>query len=71
MGFDGAQAVSAVDTVMLPAGRAYSFAPGAFVNLDANDVIVAGGLPSGAHSDIFHPEIAWAALVASGVATAT
>jgi len=42
-------------------------APGRFTNIDATSVIVAGGLPSGAHSDILHPEVAWLVVTAAGL----
>jgi hypothetical protein len=31
-------------------------------------VITQGGPPSGAHSDIFHPEVIWAAVCIAGLA---
>jgi hypothetical protein len=70
MGHDGAQAVRAVTLPLGPAGQAsYPFAASKVVNLDGNDVITVGGPPAGAHGDIFHPEIAWAALAAAGIVT--
>lgn len=68
MGHDGAQAVGAAELSFLPVGQGYAFEAGKFANLDGNDLITEGGPPSGAHGDIFHPEIAWAALAAAGVA---
>ena len=68
MGHDGVQAVQATAFPLLPVGQAYSFTAGKFVNLDGNDIIIAGEPPSGAHSDIFHPELAWTVLAASGMA---
>lgn len=65
MGSDGAQAVEADDALLGDVGATYPFAPGKWVNLDGNAVIVRGGLPSGAHSDIVHPHTAWAALAAA------
>jgi len=38
--------------------HAYAFRPGTVYNLDATRVIANGGGPSGAHSDIAHPEVA-------------
>jgi hypothetical protein len=67
MGHDGAQAVSAMPATLAPPGAAYPFAKGKWVNLDGNDVIIHGQLPSGAHSDIVHPHTAWAALGAAGL----
>ena len=49
----------------------YQFATGKWLNLDGNQIIVNGDPPSGAHSDIVHPEIAWAALLAEKIATAS
>jgi hypothetical protein len=68
MGWDGAQAVGAIEDRFKPVGARYQFGRGAFLNLDGNDLITKGDPPSGAHSDIFHPEIAWVALHAAGVA---
>jgi hypothetical protein len=67
MGHDGAQAVDATTVPLAAPGFAYSFAKGAWLNLDGNDVIIHGSLPSGAHSDIVHPHTAWAALAAAGI----
>lgn len=67
MGFDGAQAVGAVAEQLSSPGKRYQFRKGAWVNLDGNKVIVHGGLPSGAHSDIAHPHTAWAALAAADI----
>jgi hypothetical protein len=68
MGHDGAQAVDAIKAPLGRPGTVYPFATGKWVNLDGNRVIVNGGPPSGAHSDILHPETAWAALAAAGIA---
>ena len=35
------------------------------LNVDASEVVRAGGPPSGAHSDIIHPELAWVCLAAA------
>lgn len=40
-------------------GTSYPFTPGAILNVDSSAVVKAGSPPSGAHSDIFHPELAW------------
>ena len=40
-------------------GTSYPFAPGAILNVDSSAVVKTGPPPSGAHSDIFHPELAW------------
>ncbi len=67
MGHDGAQAVDAATAVLGPPGTSYPFRRARWLNLDANQVIVHGPPPSGAHGDIIHPEIAWAALAAAGL----
>ncbi len=68
MGHDGAQAVDAGVQAFGPAGQRYPFAPGAFLDLNGNALITQGDPPDGAHGDIFHPEIAWVALAAAGIA---
>jgi hypothetical protein len=67
IGHDGAQAVDATVTALAPVGSGYPFQPGRFVNLDGNAIINRGQPPSGAHSDIFHPELVWAGLAAAGL----
>ena len=67
MGYDGAQAVSAAAEMLAPPGKRYPLEKGKWLNLDGNKVIVHGGLPSGAHSDIAHPHTAWAALAAADI----
>lgn len=67
IGHDGAQASDAIEGRLLGPGEAYVFERGRIFNLDASDVIVEGDPPSGAHSDIFHPELAWTALSASAI----
>ena len=49
----------------------YSFAKGAILNVDSSEIVIAGGPPSGAHSDIFHPELAWIVASAAGLTAAT
>ena len=71
IGHDGAQAVDATVTTLGPVGTGYPFQKGRFVNLDGNAIINRGGPPSGAHSDIFHPELVWAGLAAAGLVRAT
>jgi hypothetical protein len=68
MGADGAQAVAAGTAEFGPVGQPYAFAKGRFLNLNGDGLITKGDPPSGAHSDIFYPEIAWAVLHAAGVA---
>jgi hypothetical protein len=69
MGADGAQGVSARLDGIQPAGpgTAYRFTAGQALNVDASDVVRKGGPPSGAHSDIVHPELTWIVLSAGGV----
>jgi hypothetical protein len=51
-------------------GTSYPFKAGAILNLDASDVVIAGDSPSGAHSDIFHPQLTWVVAAAGGLKTA-
>jgi hypothetical protein len=69
MGSTGARAVNATEVGFKPVGQPYVFAKGKFLNLDGNNLIVKGGPPSGAHSDIIYPQIAWAVLSAAGIAS--
>jgi pimeloyl-ACP methyl ester carboxylesterase len=71
MGHDGAQAADAEAETLGPVGQQYRFRHGAITNLDSNGIIRGENPPPDAHSDIIHPEIAWAALVAAGIATGT
>ena len=48
-------------------GTSYPFKAGGILNLDASDVVIAGDSPSGAHSDIFHPQLAWVVAAAGGL----
>ncbi|MGH7304025.1 MAG: serine/threonine protein kinase [Candidatus Rokuibacteriota bacterium] len=68
MGSAGAQAVNATELPFADVGDSYSFSRGRFFNLDGNTVIVDGGPPSGAHSDIVHDKIAWAVICGAGAA---
>jgi hypothetical protein len=67
MGCDGAQAVNAAASPLGDRPCAYALQKGKWLNLDGNNVITQGGLPAGAHSDIIHPQIAWAALKAAAI----
>jgi len=71
IGHDGAQAVDATEVPLGPVGTGYPFARGRFVNLDGNAIVNRGGPPSGAHSDIFHAELVWAALAAADLVEGT
>jgi hypothetical protein len=67
MGADGAQGVNAkLDTLDAP-GTSYRFAPHEALNIDAAPFVRRGGPPSGAHSDIVHPELTWVVLAAGGL----
>jgi len=67
VGHDGYQRVDADEVTLQPVGKGYELRPAAFCNLNSNAVIRTGGPPSGAHSDIVHPELAWAVLSGAGL----
>jgi hypothetical protein len=69
MGHDGAQAVSANEDTLQAAGpdAAYNFRDQHALNIDSSDIVRRGGPPSGAHSDIVHPELTWIVLKAGGI----
>ena len=46
------------DSVLQGPAPAYGFKTGKIYNVDCSRIIKTGGPPSGAHSDIAHPEIA-------------
>ncbi|HYN28432.1 MAG TPA: hypothetical protein VES95_00970 [Dermatophilaceae bacterium] len=73
MGADGAQGVGAVLRAIGGAGpgTTYPFAQSGVLNIDASAVVRRGGPPSGAHSDIVHPELTWVVLTAAGIVTNT
>lgn len=48
-------------------GVSYPFRFGQILNLDASGVVDEDSGPSGAHSDIFHPELAWVCTAAGGL----
>ena len=48
-------------------GTRYPFQPQQIVNLDASAVVIKDDSPAGAHSDIFHEELAWVAAAAGGL----
>jgi hypothetical protein len=70
MGHDGAQACPATELPLGPVGQPYQLQSGSFTNLNGDAVISQGGPPSGSHSDIFHPEVVWAAISVAGLAKA-
>lgn len=68
IGAFGIQGTTVEDRPILHADAAYGLQPGVVVNVDAERVIRNGTGPSGAHSDIVHPEVAhlmWQAVVAA------
>ncbi|MCW2649127.1 MAG: hypothetical protein QOE41_4351 [Mycobacterium sp.] len=67
MGSDGAYNVES--QILGLTGTAYPFKPGTILNLDSSDVVTQGNSPSGAHSDIFYPQLAWVAAAAGGLNT--
>jgi hypothetical protein len=68
IGANGAQGVGATLEAIRPVGGRYGFVPGAVLNVDASEVVRNGRPPSGAHSDIVHPEVTWVVLAAGGLA---
>ena len=69
IGANGAQGVHAPVVAIRPAGARYEFVPGGVLNIDASEVVRNGPPPSGAHSDILHPEVTWLVLAAGGLVT--
>jgi hypothetical protein len=68
MGHDGYQQSGISTSKLAPPQHPYGFTAGTFYRLDSNAVIKADQSPvSGAHSDIVHPEVAWAAISAAGL----
>jgi pimeloyl-ACP methyl ester carboxylesterase len=64
----GLQGLDAQDVPIHDPSFAYRLEPGSVYNVEASDVIAYGGFPSGAHSDIAHPEVAhlqWQAVLAA------
>ncbi len=67
IGSFGVQGVDVVDMTMQSAQHPYDFKIGGVYNLEASGIIKNGGGPSGAHSDIAHPEVAhafWSTILA-------
>src|ERR1700691_5539533 len=58
MGHDGAQAVDAPTITLQPVMTQCRLAVSRFTNADSSGVVRHGKPPSGAHSDIVHPELA-------------
>lgn len=65
MGADGAQNDDAALDAIGPVGAAYRFSADRILNVDAAEVVCRGAAPTGAHSDIVHPELTWVVLAAS------
>lgn len=57
MGSHGAHGVAPAP--LGPVGTTYQFGRGAISNFDASEYVAQGNSPSGAHSDIFEPTLAW------------
>ncbi|MGI5453464.1 serine-threonine protein kinase [Streptomyces sp. CA-249302] len=67
MGHDGVQAVSGTEQLDLARALAGPLPASGCVNVDAAAVVNRGGPPSGAHSDIVHPELARVVLTAGRI----
>jgi hypothetical protein len=69
IGANGAQGAAARTEGIRGAGPGvtYAFADHQILNIDASDVVRVGGPPSGAHSDIIHPELTWIVLLAARI----
>ena len=66
IGSFGMQGMDVLDMTMQSAQHVYDFSGGRIYNLEASGIIKNGGGPSGAHSDIAHPEVAhafWSAVL--------
>ncbi|MGW4563835.1 serine-threonine protein kinase [Streptomyces sp. NPDC004561] len=68
MGHDGVQAVPGTVRLDLAGALANGLPASGCVNVDAASVVCRGGPPSGAHSDIVHPELARVVLAAGRIA---
>jgi len=69
IGHDGHQP-SAQLLSLRQGGQAYAIEGVTLGNIDASSIVRHGSPPSGAHSDIFHEELAWIPLCAGGLVTA-
>ncbi|MER6062732.1 serine-threonine protein kinase [Streptomyces sp. NPDC001792] len=67
MGHDGVQAVQGTARLDLASALAGALPASGCVNVDAAAVVRRGGPPSGAHSDIVHPELARLVLAAGRI----
>ncbi|MEU6574567.1 serine-threonine protein kinase [Streptomyces sp. NPDC046805] len=68
MGHDGVQAVPGTRALDLAAALRGPLPASGCVNVDAASVVRRGGPPTGAHSDILHPELARVVLAAGRIA---
>ena len=68
MGYDGVQGVQGTDALDLAAALRGPLPAAGCVNVDVAAVVRRGGAPSGAHSDIVHPELARVVLAAGRIA---
>lgn len=75
IGADGAQGLvqgAAVTTAPIgDVGATYPFTTSRALNIDASRIVCRGTPPSGAHSDIVHPELLWVVLTAGRIVTPT
>jgi hypothetical protein len=69
IGANGAQGLGAGIEGIKGAGPGvtYPFTDHQPLNIDSSEIVRAGGPPSGAHSDIIHPELTWIVLLAAGI----
>jgi hypothetical protein len=69
MGCDGAKGLATTDIAIKGSGPGvtYPSAPQLILNVDASRVVCADTNPSGAHSDIVHPELTWLVLCAGRI----
>ncbi|MFG1807231.1 serine-threonine protein kinase [Streptomyces sp. NPDC049040] len=67
LGHDGFHGLPGAPAMPLAAALGHTFSPRSCVSVDASAVVRAGGPPSGAHSDICHPELARLTLRAAGL----
>ncbi|GAB2856055.1 hypothetical protein GCM10027074_23910 [Streptomyces deserti] len=67
LGFDGVQAVPGTRALTLAQALRAQLPASGCVNVDAAAVVRRGGPPSGAHSDILHPELARVVLAAGRI----
>ncbi|MFG2950544.1 serine-threonine protein kinase [Streptomyces adustus] len=67
MGHDGVQAVPGTRALTLAEALGGPLPGSGCVNVDASAVVCRGGPPSGAHSDIVHPELAQVVLAAGRI----